>query len=240
MGILTYEFRACANDVGETNKLTNKGFLRLMQEAAISASESVGYGPNTISKTRVFWVLLNWKLEVYSRPSWNGKVVIKTWPRNMIKYYSARDFEIYDENNDLIAIASSKWVLVSLDKGVIKIPEELDKEYDCYDKSVFSEPLDKISEPEDSVCTFEYIVQRRDLDTNHHVNNTIYLDYAYEALPKEVHENLDFKNIEIMYKHEAKQGDNISCFYKKLETGEHVITIKNSEANKLHAIVKLY
>ena len=74
-----------------------------------------------------------------------------------------------------------------------------------------------------------YKVQRRDIDTNKHVNNLIYLDYAYEALPSEIYENYNFSNIEIMYKHEAKLGDTLSLFYTNTEENEHIITIKNKE-----------
>lgn len=97
MGILAYEYNISNGDVGEKNKLTNQGFLRLMQEAAITASQSVGYGPNTALQTRIFWVILNWKLKVFSRPKWNDKVTVKTWPRHMVKCYSCRDFEMYDD-----------------------------------------------------------------------------------------------------------------------------------------------
>jgi len=200
MGILTYEYTIPIGDVGEKNYLTNNGFLRLMQESAIEASQSVGYGPKTTQETPFFWVILNWKLEVFKRPNWNDKILVKTWPRNMIKFYSHREFEIYDENQNIVAIASSKWVLVDKEKGVSKIPQILEDEYECVQKSVFNEEsLSKIQEPEDKKLTLKYTVQRRDLDTNHHVNNTVYLDYAYEAIPQNVYENIDFKHVEIMY-----------------------------------------
>jgi len=211
-----------------------------MQEAAITASQSVGYGPNNVDETRLYWVMLTWQLKVNFRPKWNDKITIKTWPRSMVKCSSFREFEAYDEKGNLIAIASSKWALIHIENGISRIPQELEAKYNCVDKALFDKPLDKISEPENSVCSFEYIVQRRDLDTNNHVNNTIYLDYAYEALPKEVYKNENFKTVEITYKHEAKAGDTIMCFYKKLENNEHVITIKNKQDNKIHAIVKLY
>ena len=240
MGILNYDFKIQNCDVGEKNALTNKGFQRIMQEAAITASQTVGYGPNNISQTRLFWVILNWKLQVFKRPKWNDTITIKTWPRNMIKCYSCRDYEAYDSENNLIAIASSKWALLSMDTGIMRIPQGLAGEYQCVDKSVFEEPLEKIAEPENSICTFEYKVQIRDLDTNNHVNNTIYLDYAVEALPKEVYENNDFKNVEIMYKHEAKAGNTIIGLYTELENNVHLVTIKSKVDNTLHAIIKLY
>jgi acyl-ACP thioesterase len=242
MAIFSFDFNLSVMQIGEKNKLTNKGILLLLQEAASKASTIVGYGPNDAAKTHIAWILLNWKLKIFSRPNWDSKITIKTWPRNMIKYYSARDFEIYDDKNNLIAIASSKWVLINTETGKIsKIDDEIVSKYDCLNKSVFEDGnFDKIPEPKASTRTFEHIIQRREIDTNHHVNNTNYIDYAYEALPQEIYDTVDFQNVEILYKHEAKYEEKINCFYSKLETGEHIVAIKNAKSDTLHAIVKLY
>lgn len=242
MGIYTHEYLSEITDTGNSNIMTNKGFLRILQEAAAQASDSVGYGPNNINETHACWILLNWKLKIFSRPEWNKKITVKTWPRNVIKFYSCRDLEVYDEDNNLIAIATSKWVLFDVTtNGISRISKEMEKEYGCIDESVFEDSnFSKLSEPENSNQTFEYTIQRRDIDTNQHVNNTNYLDFAYEALPKDVYETCDFRNIEIMYKSEAKLGDTICCYYTKLEDNKHIISIKNKESNILHAIIKLY
>lgn len=86
----------------------------------------------------------------------------------------------------------------------------------------------------------DYTVQRRDIDTNHHVNNLYYLDYAYEALPLEVFKNNKFSNVEIMYKHQATLGDTLSLFCAHTSNNEYIISIKDKIDGKLHAIVKLY
>lgn len=109
-----------------------------------------GYGPKTINKTHVAWILLNWKLEVFSRPLWNHKVTIKTWPRRFNRCYSCRDFEVYDESDKLIAIASSKWVLLDLIKdSIARITEEMAERYQLLNKSVFQDfDFTKMKEPE--------------------------------------------------------------------------------------------
>ncbi len=43
-------------------------------------------------------MLLYWKIKIYSRPKWNTKLIVKTWPRKIEKVSSWRDFEVYDEN----------------------------------------------------------------------------------------------------------------------------------------------
>jgi len=242
MDIYSYNLKVDFSDVGENNRLSNKGILRIMQEVAGLNSDAKGYGLNDTPKTGLAWLILNWKLKVFSRPKWNTNLTIKTWTRSSNPLFSYRDLEIYDDKNDLVAIATSKWILFDVNKkSITKLPQEVQESFNCIDKSVFSEKIkEKLKEPESSKLVLKYKIQRRDIDTNHHVNNLNYLDYAYEALPEDVYLNMNFSNIEIMYKHEAKLGDTLSIFYSHTEDGEYVITIKDNEEKNLHAIIKLY
>ncbi len=217
MDIFTKKFEISFADINENNKLSNKGILRLMQEIAGIHSGTVGYGLNDMPKTHFGWVILNWKLRVFSRPKWNTVLTINTWSRKITPLFAYRDFEIYDDKNNLVAIATSKWIL-----------------FDVYKQSICKITPDI----ENLNFVYEYKIGRRDIDTNHHVNNINYLDYAYEAIPQE--KLLDFSNIEIMYKHEARIGDTISVFYSYTGNNEHIITIKDKERKNLHTILKLF
>lgn len=242
MDIYTKKFNINFSDVGESNELTNKGILRLMQEISGIHSDSFGYGVNDTPKTGLVWIILNWKLKVFSRPIWNTEITLKTWAKWEKSIYSCRDIEIYDDKNNIIAIATSKWILFDINKNSIFKPTPQIKEAFPYvDKSVFEgESIEKLKEPENSSFVTEYTVQRRDIDTNHHVNNLNYLDYAYEALPENVFSSINFSNVEIMYKREAKLGDKLSIFYSHTENDEYIITIKDKEQKNLHTIIKLY
>lgn len=242
MDIYSYNLKVDFSDVGENNRLSNKGILRIMQEVAGLNSDAKGYGLNDTPKTGLAWLILNWKLKVFSRPKWNTNLTIKTWTRSKNPLFSYRDLEIYDDENNIVAIATSKWILFDVNKKAItKLPQEVQESFNCIDKSVFSEKIkEKLKEPESSKLILKYKIQRRDIDTNHHVNNLNYLDYAYEALPEGVYSNMNFSNIEIMYKHEAKLGDTLSIFYSHTEDDEYVVTIKDKDADIIHAIVRLY
>ena len=242
MDIFTKKFDITFSDVDINNKLSNKGILRIMQEIAGLHSSSLGYGLNDSNKTGYAWLLLNWKLRVFSRPKWESTLTVKTWSKSMNPLFAYRDVEILDSNNNLVAVGSSKWILFDINKkSLIKIPTEVKESFPNVDKSVFEEKfVEKLKEPENSNFVYEYSIQRRDIDTNHHVNNLNYLDYAYEALPEDVFANINLSNVEIMYKHEAKLGDKISVFYSHTENDEYIITIKDNEQKNLYAIVKLY
>lgn len=78
---------------------------------------------------------------------------------------------------------------------------------------------------------------RRDIDTNNHVHNSNYLEIANELLPEDIYENTEFKDIEIMYKHEAVYGDKTKSFYYN-ENNIHYIVIKSEDLSKIHCIIK--
>lgn len=236
MDLCTTEFTVGLPDVGENNKLTNKGFLKMLQEAACIHSKFLGISVQTSQLDGYAWVILNWKLEVFSRPTWNAKLRVNTWCRKVSHLFFYRDFEVFDDNNNLVAVACSKWILFNLNtNSIVKNVDEVKARYSCIDKSACTEKMDeKLIVPDNEEFIREYTVLRRDIDTNHHVNNLNYLDFAFEIVPVN-----DFNNVEIMYKHEAKYGETLNLFCAKNDDSTFV-TIKNDDNSKIHCVIKLY
>ena len=81
--------------------------------------------------------------------------------------------------------------MINTENGRIeRVTKDIINAYGTTKKSVFDKPLnEKPREPDNSKLTFKYQIQRRDIDTNNHVNNLYYLDYAMEALPEELYNN---------------------------------------------------
>lgn len=242
MGTYEYNTRIQFCDIDEKNRLSPKGLVRILGEAAGIHSEAVGYGLNHTPQTHLSWMILNWKIEFLLRPSWNSELIVKTWARAFDKISSIRDFNIYDGNNNLVARASSKWILVDSEKHTLsRITDEICEAFGKNDVAVFdTEVNDKLQEPQNSNFVYEYQIRNRDIDTNHHVNNLYYLDFAYDALPKELLDK-DFNNIEIIYKKQIKLDDTIKCFYAYDEnTNHHIVTIKSEDLSIVHSSIKFY
>ncbi len=229
------------SDIGIANKLNLKSLIKYLQDAAGEHSDLAGYGISNIEKTHLAWLVLNWKVKMISHPHYNEEITIKTWARSLEKVYSYRDFEILDSNNNLVAIASSKWLLVDSDTKKIKhITEDIVNSYGLNNKAVFNVSLDeKPKVPENNSLNFTYKVQRRDIDTNHHVNNLFYIDFALETIPENIYLSNEFNNIEIFYKKEIKYGEIINCYYS-FEDNKHIVTIKSEDNSILHSIITLY
>ena len=238
MAIFEHKFDFSIRDINNNTELTNKAILGFFEDIGGYQSDIAGYGLKDIEETKLSWVLLHWKVKVLKRIKYGDSINVKTWSRGAIRACCFRDYEIYNEKNELCVIGTSKWALIHLEKGLMRLTDELVEKYQTENKLAFENfNFDKLKEPQNSLLTFEYKVQRRDIDINKHMHNLCYLDLAYEALPQEVYENASFDNVEIMYKSGAFLGDNLKCFYSLVDNN-HFVTIKSNDKKTLHAIIK--
>ena len=239
---MTFEqkYTVGSRDIGNENKATNKAILKYLESIACKHSDEVGYGINTIEQTNAVWILLDWKLEVIERPIYGQTITVRTWSRKMEKCCAYRDFEVYDENNNKLARATTKWVLLEADtRKIQRIPEKMEEEYHSEpERQAFEEEIEKLREPEKEELSIQLKTRRTDIDTNNHVNNLNYLDLAYEILPDEIY-NQDLKNVRITYKHQTNPRETVNISYTN--NGEkNIITIKTENKVDLHAIVELW
>lgn len=241
-------FKIGLKDVWKGNEISNKAILEYFENIAGYHTDSIGYGANTSSETHLNWLLLDWKLKVIKRPEYGQVLNIHTWSRKIIKCYAYRDFEIYNEKNELCVIASSKWLLINNQtRKITPIDKEIADKFESEpERKVFSEEIEKLKEPENYKSSIKYEVRRKDIDIIGHMHNLYYLDLAYETLPDDVYEKRPFNNVKIMYKKEIKLGETVICKYANVKSEEngikedkHVVVIKSEDEKILHSIIEL-
>ena len=238
MNLYECDFLVDYVDVDKNGKISDWGFFKHLQEIGCLHADCLGYGLNDTFKTGLAWVLLDWKLQIFKRPVWKDKIHIRTWPSKTELACNFRDYEIYDETGNKLAIATSRWVLYDLNKRhIVKLTPDIVERFAPCGISVFDSEIEKLPEPEDMDVTFEYTVLRRDIDSNSHVNNLNYINFAKEALPEDVYA-IDFSSIDVMYKKQCLVGSQIVGLYKKVSDDEHVVVIRSKDLTDLHAIVK--
>ena len=132
--------RTGIEDAGKNGLITNRAILRMLENAGGYQSDKVGYGLLDIEKNGVSWILLDWKVKVLKRPIYGEKLLVKTWGRNAKRVTTGRDYEIYNENNELCVIGTSKWALIDIkSKKIAKLTPEIIDKYELEEKSVFEE-----------------------------------------------------------------------------------------------------
>lgn len=236
-----HKFYIGLSDINTEKELTNTCLLKYLEDVAGLHSEFAGYGVTDMNVTRKSWILLSWKVELKKRPLINDTLNVKTWSRCIDRFYAFRDFEVRDQYDEVICIATSKWVFIDIDKGkLVKVSDEIAEKYKPeVDSKVFEEhDLEKLKDPGNYINKVEFKITRNLIDINKHLHNIYYLDIAKEALPEDVGLSNELNNFEIMYKKEIKLGDTVKAFYSK-ENDYHYVTIKSADENILHAIIRL-
>lgn len=239
MAIVENKYRVNIKQVNVNGSISDKGILMIFEDIACYHSDLIGCGFNDRPKTHFAWILLNWKVNVFKRARYGDTVIVKTWTHSSNKLFSYRDFQMYDESNTLIAIGSSKWVLMDSESfNIIHIPDELTQNFLPEDKGVFeNNNFPKLSEPLDMKLTYSFVVPRRDIDVNKHMNNLYYLDHAFEALPEDLYLK-EYNSIDIHYKLSAKLNEKVDCYYSHLDDFDYVV-MKSPDTEKVYCIIRL-
>lgn len=237
-----YQTAVTYTDIGPDQLLSHRGLLRILQEAAAIASDDCGYGIKDIGANGVFWILTGWRVELLERVSWRTALSVETWPRSLDGFLSGRDFLVYAQGR-LIARATSRWFLVSASTGrIARITDKVKSAYELDQRAVFDTPIPSNGKsPEDARETFSTVVGRRDIDTNHHVNNIHYWDYALEALPEAVARDLPAM-VEVVFRRQILLGTPIRCLYSVTAEGKHQVEIQSGEGKDTvhHAYLWFY
>lgn len=239
--VVQQEYRVRLSEVGKDNKITNKAILGILEDVACKHSDIAKCGVLDIPQTHLTWLLLEWNVQVIKRPMYGETIIAKTWSKESKRCYAFRDFEVLDENGNIIIKAISKWVLMNIEKLRLEtIQEELLNRYEPeINKTVFEEEdFPKIKEPESFERETIYQVRKADIDINGHMHNINYIDLANEALPVEITVNKQLDNFRITYKKEIKLGEKFRCKYARVEN-KNIVTIKSEDDKTLHAIIEL-
>lgn len=229
-------------DVGENNELNDKAFLEAMGNVTNIHGKIVGQEMGNKAIDGLAWVVLNWKLCVYSRPKACESYLVKTWARDYSRAEANRDFDVYNADGALIAQATSKWAVVDTAAGSVfrLTPEFMDAyrgepEHINFPGFRFMKPRLSGLTP---VSSLDFTVNKSMIDANDHVHNTAYLDLAAEILPGGA-DKLMQNNVEISYRREIKPHETVNL--ELYEDGEkRCVVIRDRDDASLHAYITLY
>jgi acyl-ACP thioesterase len=160
--------------------------FRLLQEAAVAHSESVGMGAQKLMRRGAAWVLSKMGIDIVRYPRYKEKLEIVTWSAGLRKLKAFREFEVYAEA-ERIATVSSVWFLIDVTKKKIqRVPPEFIDVY-TYEKDVaLLRDLDawKAETTFQAENKVKITTRSSDYDSNGHVNNSVYFEYLDTLLSK--------------------------------------------------------
>ncbi len=215
VGVSTFQVRV--NHVDTRYRLTVHSIADLLQEASINHADNAGFGYEHMRKAGVFWVLTRMKIEVHKLPKWKDTVKIETWVVNREKFFTRRDFQIRDENGDLLVSAASGWMLIDIESKRPQFVDNFPLEIEMYpNRLAVDTKLDKISEYFNLQYTHVFLIRYSDLDFMRHLNNTQYYKKILDTYQMDFREKNFVKSFEINYLAEVFFNDEIDINTEKI------------------------
>ena len=237
---MAYSFsgRVRYSEIGENGLLTLPGILNYFQDCSTFQSEKVGLGIEVLKERKRFWVLSAWQVIVERYPYMGEEIRISTWAYGFRGFMGMRNFTMETEGGERLAYANTFWTYINAENGLPVRLEAKDTEGYIGKEGKFETKLEmnyaprKIVIPEKCENQESFTVQKHHLDTNHHVNNSQYVQMAMDYLP----EGFQIRQMRAEYKQQARLNDII---YPSRATNEEKITILlNDQKGEPYAIVE--
>lgn len=200
-------------EIDYKRKLLMTSLMQYLSDVATRQSESLGIGLDYLKEHGIAWVIYKWNIHMFRHPVYGEKIRIRTKPYSFRKFYAYRTFEIVDCNDNVIGYAKSIWFLIDIEKRrAIRINEEMYMAYGINKDKNDKLDIEKIDAPVNIDSEKSFDVRYSDIDTNTHVNNVKYLEWAIETIPLNIIMNYTLEDINITYEKEATYGDSIKVF----------------------------
>lgn len=208
------KFRLRTNDFDTYDHLTPSAIMDFFQDVAGSHAIHIGVSYEDMLKRDLLWVLLRTKYEVVKYPPLYSTVTVKTWPKPKGKIDFDREYEIYDEDGNLIIKGISKWVVVNRLTRRISLTRDVNYSCGLYNYTNYPESINKIDDFDIEGLPYkEQTTTFLDLDHNKHINNTSYAKYIINTI--DLQEEDLIKSFEINHINEVQKDMIIKNYYKK-------------------------
>ena len=169
--------------------------LEYFQDCGTFQSEELGLGVEEDQKNHRAWYLIAWNVKIIRHPRMSEYIDVTTQAYKMRGFYGYRRYSIIDEQGATIVSAEIADIYVEKDADkTVRINRKIsdDGEWKEY------EPIE---------------VTKQYLDSNNHVNNTVYALWTEDILP----EGACAKEVRIDYRKAAMFKETIQVFVQQQE-----------------------
>lgn len=201
-------FRVLSGDIGYHGRMRISNICRYLQEVAGRHAEHLDVGYTRMRTEGLAWVLSRLTIEIRDLPRWGQEFIVETWPLASERILFRRDYRVKCGEEALVS-ASSWWIpldlssrrprRVEIDAPVLKANEG---------RYSIAGDFIRIAAVTGTAVEERFTARFTDLDQNHHVNNTRYVEWVFDHLGTGMPEQGP-RSFSIEYKQEIKQGEDL-------------------------------
>jgi len=192
-------------------------FFQHLTETAGDHAEKLGCGFDVMYGRDLFWVHSRMKIKFLRFPVDGETVTITTWPKTIQqRLFFVRDYQIHAENGELLAAASSAWLVINATERRMVPPLTAGLDLPCLpEKSALNEPLERLSVGDSGEERLKVTANYSAIDMQGHVNNSRYVEWICDSFPVEMYKERTLGWMQINYDKEIRPGEAVSvCLHR--------------------------
>ncbi|MDR3188760.1 MAG: hypothetical protein LBT94_06200 [Prevotellaceae bacterium] len=220
-------------------RLSLVAMLHFLQETAGNHAAAHGFGLESLSASKLFWVLARLTLKVAAYPKWSEELLLRTWSKAPTALMGNRDFELLNAQGEVVAVASTAWLMVDV---ASRRPQRIERFGTTFphvlDRHAIPEPPEKLPPVAASAATEAKEIMPSDMDMNGHVNNACYVRWVLDS-PLFRQEGKEVKALEVNFLHESRAGEHYAIGAQQTANDTRSYSITRCEDGRELARVRL-
>lgn len=186
-------------------------FFQAMQEAGSHHAQNLGFDYQELMSRQMIWVMARARVIFQRFPLSDEPVIVRTWPKGIRdKILFLRDYQLFDQHRQLLASATTVFLLIHLQSHRILSPDLLTRDIPLnQDLHAIQEIPQKISPPAEMSERFTLTAGYSDLDILGHVNNARYVEWITDAFSMQQYQAQQINWLQINFLHEVREGDQL-------------------------------
>lgn len=217
-----WDFPVSTAEVDMFDRLKISALMKRQQEIGELHLIEFGTSSDKMRDEQGFaFIFTKMNIKVTRLPKSKENVTLTTWCSGLKGVRFTRNYVLRDEFGVVLTEAKAEVTAIDLNTRKIVRPREINGFQDfLYNEDLentcpYPEKLTFFSEADK---TYSRDVRFSDIDFNGHVNNTVYADISFDALPIKALENA-IKGFEINFINEAVLGENIEVSVASTDDG---------------------
>ncbi len=197
------------NDANVRKEATLTALLNMMQESAMKSASEFGVSVEKLAARGIAWVLSRITIEILDYPKVGDEIWVDTFPVEMGRFLTQRDYFLYHQNNIFLK-ATSQWLVFNLEKrSLASIPDDFRAIVLPKHDHAFSSISTKIRVLQTIDLEKYFSVNFHHIDFNEHTNNVVYVQWVIESVPEETLWTQQLKSIDIAFKGESRYNEKV-------------------------------
>ncbi len=188
-------------------------------------SEELGETIEALTERRMAWVFYQYDIKVIEYPKYRDILTIETEGIGFNKFYAYRKYTIYNEEGKELVNGLAMFFLINIDKRrPMRVSDDQIKAYGGEGFENVKIDMGKFNSLLKIDNEKEFNTRYSDIDSNGHVNNSKYFEWAMESVPMDVVKGYDIEGVRILFEKEITYGNKIRAKAEIKEDGSRIIT----------------